>query len=145
MLSEDVNNMFFDVRFTTEKNKDAIAHIKGSQIAEKTLIANMMTKFSRLTESTKTTLAQEKREKVRYCDLDALKQEYLTMSTYTTEKVNMLGGRLTEFDLRANRLENHCFKQQEPIIILMKKNFNEIKTEIYYRLEKSHDELINLE
>lgn len=32
MLSEDVNNMFFDVKFVTQKNKDAIAHIKGSQI-----------------------------------------------------------------------------------------------------------------
>lgn len=66
------------------------------------------------------------------------------MSSYLTEKVNLLGGRLTEFDLRANRLENHCFKQQEPLIIMMKKQFNDIKTEIYFRLEKTNKEVASL-
>ena len=47
----------------------------------------------------------------------------------------MLNSRITEFDVRANRLEDHCFKKQEPIIIAVNKRFNELKTEMYFRIE----------
>ena len=43
--------------------------------------------------------------------------------------------RMIEFDIRANRLENHCFTKQEPILIQVNQRFNDLKTEMYYRIE----------
>ena len=59
----------------------------------------------------------DKKEKVNYTDLDALKQENLTVHSYLSEKIAIVNKRMTEFEVRANRLENHCFKQQEPVLI----------------------------
>jgi hypothetical protein len=70
-----------------------------------------MSKFERLQQSTLNTLATEKREKVRFSDLDVLRQAFGSMSGYLNEKFNAYSARLTEFDLRANRLEDHCFKR----------------------------------
>lgn len=82
------------------------------------------------------TLATEKREKVRLSDLDVLRQAVGDMTNYLTDKLNVYSSRLTEFDLRTNRLEDHCFKRQEPVIIQVNRRFDELKTEIYYRIGK---------
>lgn len=99
------------------------------------MIQDMMQKFQRLSESTKNTIAADKRTKVSFKDFEAIKQEQLTTQGYMTDKINLLNARITEFDVRANRLEDHCFKKQEPIIIAVNKRFNELKTEMYYRIE----------
>ena len=51
------------------------------------------------------------------------------------DRIAMLSNRMMEFDVRTNRLEDHCFKKQEPVINMVNKRFNELKTEIYYRIE----------
>ena len=89
-------------------------------------------------------MLQERKEKVRYSDLDAVKQENLTVHSFISDKMSMLQKRMTEFEVRAHRLENHCFKQQEPILIQVNQRFNDLKTEIYYRIENFSNSLEEL-
>lgn len=66
------------------------------------------------------------------------------MQSYLSEKISMLNNRMLEFDVRTNRLEDHCFNQQEPILIKVNKRFNDLKTEIYHRIENFSTTLANL-
>ena len=69
----------------------------------------MVSKFSRLNESVKAIITMDKRERIMWADLDTVKQEYYTMQKYLGDKVNMNHNRMTEFEVRVQKLEHHCF------------------------------------
>ena len=73
MLSEDCNNMFMTVRNKTEKNLEAITRIRGAQVSDKNMINDMIARFARLSESIQHIIATNRRENVKWADLDALK------------------------------------------------------------------------
>ena len=64
--------------------------MQEAQRKEKSAFQDIHIRFNRLQESTKHTLLQEKKEKVRYSDLDAVKQENLTVHSFISDKMSML-------------------------------------------------------
>ena len=136
MLSEDCNNMFMTVRNKTEKNYEAITRIRGAQVSDKNMINDMIARFARLSESIQHIIATNRRENVKWADLDALKQEYITMQDYLSDKIQMHDAAQLGMNLRVNKLEDFCFKGSDKIAKEMYSHFDEFKTEMGYRIKK---------
>lgn len=58
------------------------------------------------------------------------------MESFISDKLKLTTGRILEFDVRTKRLENHCFKAQEPVVNMVNNKFNDLKTEMYHRIER---------
>ena len=136
MLSEDCNNMFMTVRNKTEKNIEAITRIRGAQVSDKNLINDMIARFARLSESIQHIIATNRRENVKWADLDALKQEYITMQDYLSDRIQMHDDRSLQMKLRVDRLEDFCFNSSNKVAKEMYSHFDEFKTEMGYRIQK---------
>ena len=83
----------------------------------------MVSNFSRLNESVKNIITMDRREKIMWGDLDAIKQEYLNMEKHLTDKVNIHYNRMIEFEVRVARLEDHFSENFDKMSTLHDKLF----------------------
>ena len=109
LLAEDCDNMMKSVRSQTERNSEEIRDLSLGQQGKNVDYREMVSKFSRLNESVKAIIQMDKREKIMWADLHAVKHETLTAQKYLGDKLNIHNNRMVEFEVRVARLENHCF------------------------------------
>ena len=99
-------------------------------MGDKALVTDMVQRFARLNNEINNIIATERKVRVKYADLDALKQEYLTSQQYLVDKLNLQASRLLEFEVRTTRLEEHCFHKAEPLVSLFNTRLLEHRTEM---------------
>ena len=96
----------------------------------------MVSRLSRLNETVKNIVAMDRREKIMWADLDALKQEYMNLDKHLNDKVNVHMNRMVEFEVRVSRLEAHFSDNFDRITKNQEKVLDDHATEMGFRIVK---------